>query len=446
MSSLLKPPKWTNLIPEVLQNQRHFKYRTTVDEINRSYYYWDKVRYLPMPEGLNSEQAWALVKLNRQANRKALPLHDEKGKPYSFVLPSHIQVVLHEVDRGGGTDLRIDETTGSLRATRDQLIVSSLMEEAIATSQIEGAVTTRQVAKEMLRSNRKPRDRSEQMIANSYKTIQWLRENRNRALSVPFLLEIQEMMTAGTLDDPGGAGRLRTEADNVRIVDVRDEDVVFTPPPAKDLPQRLAKLIEFANREHVGDEFLHPLVKAAILHFWLAFEHPFVDGNGRTARTLFYWEMLRQGYWLFEFLTISRVILAAPAQYYRSFLYSEHDENDLTYSILYQIDATQKALKQLHTHIAEKRREQQLLSSVWHIRGLNGRQLHLIQLLLGSPGKRFTFIGYARQFGVSHLTARKDLLGLEAERWLTAGKDGRATVFSAAPDLAKLVRAARPER
>lgn len=441
MSLLPKPPKWTTLIPEVLQNQRHFKYRTIVEEINRSYYHWEKVRYLPMPEGLSSEQAWALVKLNRQANRKALPLLDEKGKPYSFALQSHIQEVLHEIDRGGGTDLRIDESTGALRATRDQLIVSSLMEEAIATSQIEGAVTTRQVAKDMLRSNRKPRDRSEQMIANSYKTIQWLRVNRERALSVPFLLEIQEMMTAGTLDDPGGAGRLRTDADNVRIVDVRDEEVVFVPPSAKELPERLAKLIEFANRDHCGADFIHPLVKAAILHFWLAYEHPFIDGNGRTARTLFYWEMLRQGYWLFEFLTISRVILAAPAQYYRSFLYSEHDENDLTYSILYQIDATQKALKQLHEHIAEKRKEQRLFDNLWYIPRLNSRQREIIRQFIRSPKERYTFVSYANRFRISHLTARKDLLGLEAEGWLSVGKDGRAMVFTAIKDFQKRLRA-----
>ena len=446
MSSLPRPPKWMTLLPGVIDKIGHREIKDFVAEANKSYHHWEKVRYLPTPKGVTSEQVWTLVKFNRQSNRQTLPLLDERERPFSFALPSHIQEVLHEVDRGGGTDLLSDESPGKLRATRDQLIMSSLMEEAIATSQIEGAVTTRLVAKEMLRSNRKPRDRSEQMIANSYKTIQWLRTHHDQPLSVPFLLEIQEMMTAGTLDDPGGAGRFRTEADNVRIVDMRDEEVVFVPPPAKDLPERLAKFIAFANQKHVGADFIHPLVKASILHFWLAYEHPFIDGNGRTARTLFYWEMLRQGYWLFEFLTISRVILAAPAKYYRSFLYSEHDENDLTYSILYQIEATQKALKQLHEHIAEKRKEQQLLSSLWFVPGLNSRQRELIRLLLRSPEERFTFVSYARRFGISHLTARKDLLGLETKKWLTVSQPDRALVFSAAPDMVKRVRSARPER
>ena len=225
---------------------------------------------------------------------------------------------------------------------RDRLIVSSLMEEAIATSQIEGAVTTRKVAKEMLRTSRKPKNRSEQMIVNSYRTIQLLLDRLDRPLSVDLLFEIQENMTRDTLDDPSGAGRFRRPDEPISIVDTRDEEVVFTPPPADQLPERLARLVGFANQLSGGDSFIHPLVKATILHFWLAYEHPFIDGNGRTARSLLYWFMLKSGYWLFEFLTISRAILASPARYYRSFLYSEEDDNDLTYSIVYQMGATKR--------------------------------------------------------------------------------------------------------
>ncbi len=434
------------ILPDVIGQIGKSAVKEFVANVNKSYYHWEKIRYLPTPPGVTSEQAWTLVKFDRLSNRKPLPLLDDLGNPFSFILPIHVQEVLHEVDRGGGADWAIDGSGGDLRATRDHLIISSLMEEAIATSQIEGAVTTRQVAKEMLRTNRKPRDRSEQMIVNSFRTIQWLRMNRDRQLSLPFLLEIQEMMTEGTLDDPSGAGRLRTETDNVRIVDVRDEEVVFTPPPANDLVDRLARMIEFANKDHTGDEFLHPLVKAAILHFWLAYEHPFVDGNGRTARSLFYWHMLRQGYWLFEFLTISRVILVSPMRYYRSFLYSEQDENDLTYSILFQIEATQKALKQLHDHIAEKRKDQQLSSHLSNFPEWNGRQRELIRLLLRSPDEQFTFASYARRFGISHLTARKDLLSLESEHWLTVSRPERAMVFSAAPNLNKRLQSASPKR
>ena len=65
--------------------------------------------------------------------------------------------------------------------------------------------------------------------------------------------------------------------------------------------------------------FLHPVIRSILLHFWVAYDHPFVDGNGRNARALFYWSMLRHGFWLAEFFSISHEILKAPRKYYRAF-------------------------------------------------------------------------------------------------------------------------------
>jgi len=412
-----------------------------VENANEEYLHWEKLRFQPTPSGIsNAAEAWTLVKFSRASNRSPLPLFDIGGRAFTYILPMRAQEVLHEVDRNGGTSILTDESPEGLQGAREQILISSLMEEAIATSQIEGAVTTRQVAKELLRTQRKPRDKSEQMIVNSYRTIRFLKTRIEQPLSVAFLLELQEMMTVGTLDDPSGAGRLRNAEDNVHIVDSRDSEVVFTPPPAGALNDRLARLVEFGNQDHRGQVFVHPLVKAAILHFWLAYEHPFVDGNGRTARSLFYWHMLRSGYWLFEFLTISRAILASPSRYYKSFLYSEQDDNDLTYSIMYQIEATKTALGELHGHLEQKRREKRDFAAIWLIPRLNSRQKEAIGRFLKTPGERFTFTSYCRTFGVSYVTARKDLIGLETGSWAVSRKDGRALVFVAHRDLQRRVK------
>jgi Fic family protein len=53
------------------------------------------------------------------------------------------------------------------------------------------------------------------------------------------------------------------------------------------------------------DKFIHPVVRAIILHFMIGCGHLFVDGNGRTARALFYWSVLHQKYRLMEFISIS---------------------------------------------------------------------------------------------------------------------------------------------
>lgn len=425
--------------PEVLAVIKH---------ANAAYFHWDELRARPMPPGFTARQAWGVLKLTRRAERRGIPLVDGRGRSFSYWLPPAALEILHEVDRWAGGALAMSgPASSSLQPLRDEVVVSSLMEEAIASSQIEGAATTRRVAKEMLRSNRRPRGRGEQMIANGYETIQFLRAAKDEPLSLELLFEIQSRMTRGTLDDPSGAGRLRVEADRVSVIDVRSDTVLFTPPVASELPKRLEKLIAYANAPSSGEAFIHPLVKAAVLHFWLAYEHAFVDGNGRTARAVFFWFMLKNGYWLFEYLTVSRAILKSPAGYYRSFLYSEHDDEDVTYSLLYQLDATKRALADLRSYLEVKQAERALLPErLRAIPDANPRQRSLLDHALRNPDSLITFAGHARTHDVTLVTARRDVLELFSRKLLREVGKERPRTFLPVPGLDAKLSSARRNR
>jgi Fic family protein len=440
------PPLDPKQLGEALRVLGKTEYRAFISRANSEYFHWDELRARPRPTGLSLESAWAAVKMARLTERRTLPLRDPKGRAFGYWLPPRALATLHDVDRWGGSTLAFDGgALPSLEAVREQVVVSSLMEEAIATSQIEGAATTRRVAKELLLTNRKARDRSEQMIVNSYETIQFLRAEKERELSLDMLFEIQARMTRDTLDDPADAGRFRAERDEVAIVDVRDGSVLFTPPPAKLLRQRMEQLIAFANAEAKPDEFIHPLVKASVLHFWLAYEHPYVDGNGRTARALFYWFMLKSGYWLFEFLTVSRAIMKSRSAYYRAFLNSEHDDEDLTYSLLFQLEATRRAVGDLRAHLQTKQEEQrELVRTLRAVPDLNPRQRSLVDHVLRHPGETVTFQSHQRAQGITYITARSDLLGLLERGLVSEARQGKQRAFYAAEDLpAKLGRPAK---
>ncbi len=220
--------------------------------------------------------------------------------------------------------------------TKNRYIVRSLIEESITSSQLEGASTTREVAREMIRQGRPPRDRSEQMILNNYQTMLRIGELRNERLTRDLVFELHEIVTAGTLANVGGEGRFRREDEKILVMD--EYGVIYHDPPiASQLDDRLSKMCEFANAEN-SRPYIHPAIRSVILHFWLSYDHPFVDGNGRTARALFYWSMLRHNYWLFEYISISDIILKSHAQYGRAFLYTETDSNDLTYFIIYHFE------------------------------------------------------------------------------------------------------------
>jgi len=223
---------------------------------------------------------------------KPIILTDKKGNPFSFALPDAVLEQLHQIDLGTGGLVSVPEPITNPH-TRDRYLVSSLMEEAITSSQLEGAATTREVAKDLIRTGRKPRDTSEQMILNNFRTMQKIREWKDLPLTPELVFDIHQLVTENTMEDPSATGRLRRE-DEKRVVADDTGEVYHDPPDAGELPTRLLAMCAFAN-ETTSDSFIHPAVRAILLHFWLAYDHPFVDGNGRTARALFYWSMLHAG-------------------------------------------------------------------------------------------------------------------------------------------------------
>ena len=164
---------------------------------------------------------------------------------------------------------------GADEADKDKYLFNSLMEEAIASSQLEGAVTTRRVAKQMLREGRKPRSMAERMIFNNYQAILRIRDRQKDDLSPQLLRELHSVLTSGTFDDPSNEGRFRQPDDNVVVEDSYSHDVLHNPPPAESIDGRIKEIGGFANRK--SRPFVHPVTKAIILHFAIGYLHPFVN-------------------------------------------------------------------------------------------------------------------------------------------------------------------------
>ncbi len=396
------------------------------------YLYWDKFKQLPMPQGVQASDAWAFVKLIRSLNRKATAIPAPEGGHFTYCITDGVLHALHNIDKwagGWGADTAPHVPHD---AQRERYILSTLLEESIASSQIEGAATTRERAREMLLNAEKPRDHGERMILNNYTTMKRVRSLIDAPITPQLLLDLQTSMTRDTLQHDEDVGALRT-TDDVVVADEMGR-VLYVPPSSADVPRMVQDLCDYANRE--GDQFEHPAIKAIVLHFWLALIHPFVDGNGRTARALFYLFMLKSHYWLFEYLSISRIILRRRAQYERAYLYSEVDESDFTYFLLFHLRAIETALEETREYVQRKAAEDTaILQQVQGDFDLNYRQRAIVSRALKKPGATFTFQSHANSHGVVRATARADLLDLCDRGYLLKRKDGRQIVFFAAPDL-----------
>ena len=438
------PPAWQPIVNQVIQNNKFGEFL----EFGRSeslrpdrYLHWEEFRHRASTDqnGLTIEQQWSAIRMNRNSRSQITAMTDGKGHSFTFFLTQKAFESLHQIDLHCGGGIGVPEEGLVQSQTRDRYYLDSVIEEALTSSQLEGAVVTRSEAREMIRRQRPPTTDYERMVLNNYRTMRLLSELKDEPLSKEVVLRIHREVTAGTLDDPSQEGRFRFPDEDVRIEDEESGEIFHTPPSAAQLEERIAQLSDFANEPGMTG-FLHPVIRAIFIHFWIAYDHPFVDGNGRTARALFYWSMLKSGFWLAEFFSISHEILKAPKQYYRAFLYTETDDNDLNYFLNHQLQVICSSISSLQDYIRKKQAEIDSLRIHLQPKGdFNHRQLALLKHALKHPFTGYTVVSHQSSHGVSYQTAKTDLEDLVGKRLLTRGKQGKAFVYTPSQKLAELL-------
>lgn len=371
-------------------------------KIQDDYLYWNKVKYKTEYE--SKLNVWAAVKFQRKINSKSVFFGD-----YEFTYPTtdYLQRTLHLFDLNiGGT---LGSNIGIAETDKTKFIISSIMEEAISSSQMEGANTTRKKAKEMIQQEKKPRTKSEQMIMNNYVTMQHTIQRKNDDLTPEKLLEVHRLISYKTLDNPNEEGEFR-QSDDVFVEDSLKGENVHQPPPREELERLINDLCVFFNTDTI--DFIHPVIKGCIIHFMIGWIHPFTDGNGRTARALFYWYMLKKGYWLTEYLSISRIIKDTKNQYEKAYLYSEYDDNDLGYFITYHVKTMVKAFEALKEYIGRKQKEVVQAAKFMKIPGVNDRMAQILKIIYDDSDRVLNSKEIEKRFDISNFTARQDLKNL----------------------------------
>ncbi len=393
--------------------------------MNRRYLFWDELRYrIPDPE--RRRATWGMMKFLRAVRKEPVLF---EGLSLSYSLIPELVKGLHIIDRYLSGTLRIHNRTIRLE---ESYINNALMEEAIASSILEGAATTRRAAKEMLRKGKQPKNDSERMVLNNYDAMRFITEKKEEALSPAFILDTHRIVTKGTIADES-VGQFRTSNDIV-VADPRTGVVYHTPPDFSEIGRFVEEICRFANSDEAmtadTDTFIHPVIKGIILHYLIGYVHPFDDGNGRTARSIFYWYVLSRGYWLFEFMPISRIILRSKKHYALAYLYTEFDESDLTYFLKYNVSCIGEALTDLLEYLEKQQRVQNATKAIIReIRGINPRQAGILREMMEHPDEYFTIRQVMQMHGTVYQTARTDLLRLVGLGYVVQEKRGREYLF-----------------
>lgn len=402
----------------------------------------DQGRYLPFDDlryrwapGLDTTLCWALVKKARAAQYVSLLPVGEPTRWGQFVLTPLAHKTLSAVDRQA-TTAALEYMTHHIGETAhfSYLLNDLIEDEAISSSQLEGAATTTQVAKDMLKRNRLPRSSDERMVIGNYKMMLLAWEKRDEPLSLGLIRQLHGVGVEGIDDGQYSPGQFRSN-DQVVVQDAQG-NTVHTPPPASGLGARLERLSNWINQaqnDPLHGDYVHPLIRAIALHFAIGYEHPFRDGNGRVARALFYWLMFKHDFSAFRYIAISILLRNAQVKYGLSYLYSESDGLDLTYFIDYQCSVILRAVTEF---TAAYRNSLEYAKGFNHwleesglFKQLSDKQRTLVQVAKSGMAKEFTAVNVKENLDCSYNTAASTLNGLVELKVFEKRKMGREWVF-----------------
>lgn len=196
----------------------------------------------------------------------------------------------------------------------------SIEEESFHSCRIEGANTTIDELFDIFKAKR-TETKGDKMILNTYRAVKYLNLTAKRDVNT--LVQLWKIVTDGVCDNPHLSGEK-----------FRNGVVVVGTHQAPDVEMLDYCMKQFFTFYH-GENILHPYTKAAILHFYFVYMHPFCDGNGRIARLLTTDFLIRSGLENFRALTLSKTINETAPAYYQALENSENSFHDITPFIQY---------------------------------------------------------------------------------------------------------------
>jgi len=409
------PPKHIKLPEDALSREN----LGLAMKFNTEYLHWEEVRRRDTGE---TEPAiiWEIMKMFRLGNAQCMRFNETI---VSYCNIPEFQRFTHEFDIRATLNFlskdKIDEHKKTMYA------ISSIMEESIASSQMEGANTTIDVAKKMLRDKRSPKNKAERMIYNNYAAMELIKKNKDEKLTADLIKDVHKAITHGTLDDEDDEGVFRKTNDIV-VSDPLTGDIYHRPVDFEKVEKCTESLCNYVNDE----SFVPPLIKASIIHFMIAFIHPFTDGNGRLARSLFYWYLIKKGYPLVEFLAISKSIKAHRGSYDIAYLHSETDDNDMTYFIKFNLKCVEESLNTFLKYLDRKVKEQkEFEKNILSDEDMNIRQKMILQDAM-KDGNAFSVYEVQSKYQTAYQTARTDVLGLIEKGMVKEfGRDGNKKLY-----------------
>jgi Fic family protein len=218
------------------------------------------------------------------------------------------------------------------------------------------------------------RDRDIQEIINYRNVIKYINEHQSLELNEATLLQMHQVIVDKLLDE-SQAGQYRQV--QVAIINNHTQEVVFQPPTSTAVPGLVQHFFTWLQSSEA--QLIPAPLKAGILHYELVRIHPFVDGNGRTARVMATLLLYKEGYDIRQFFSLDEYYDQDAATYYRS-LQSANETGQLTEWLEYFIHGLAVEFNRVKERVIELSRDHALKSKLGRI-SLTDRQVKLLKFM-----------------------------------------------------------------
>ncbi|WP_131019305.1 Fic family protein, partial [Clostridioides difficile] len=305
------------------------------------------------------------------------------------------ELYYHETENILNLINEIDKLTSSkiFKTIEDK---NDLALESYYSSVIEGAFSTRKIAKSIIRGKMKPSNKSEYMIYNNHRALEYGLDNLDKLYSHKFIYDLHHILGENCLDSE--EYEYRTE--KVYVCDSKGEIIHTGLEPLK-IYDFMSKLIDFMENSKVSN-----LIKSAIIHFYFVYVHPFSDGNGRTSRALSYLYLIDKGYDTFKDFSISYMISKNRTKYYKAILDVENKGNNLTVFIEFMLKSIIQSINEMRNMHDRKSLESILKEELFENDiTLSATEEHILKYICNKDNYSMTLENYIKKNKSRYLKA-----------------------------------------
>ena len=399
---------------------------------------------MALPAGISHDEVWAFAASIRRLFSTEIPIRSPQGHILWYFRHQGIIDQLCEIERYCRADSDLNRELAEREGS--PFVVKTQIEEAIATSQLDGLDIPSDHARALLRMDRKPRQGEERLVLNTYNAISTTHRLVGEKFTPALLRDLHNQVIDGV--DPSSLRRSRERFGLCRSV---YRDLVD-----RGSTRQIEEICAYANHE-IGDIDEHPAIRALNLRGAIKQWQPFSDWNGNMASLVWRLYCLKQGYPVLGHLPVCRAILnwetgiiRPPDVISRSLPEQWVDGNgreDYTANVTISLQLVHVELRGLRERVAlRKHRDSEVTDSLEEDSTLNHRQRSILSRALRHPEAEFTIRYHRTNHGVVYATARADLLELVEKGYLTCEHAKNAFVFRPDPHIKGRLRSVGGER